>query len=204
MLLRLIQRCIQHLTNIAPPRQLRPSPVNHLSFFNENYSHYQYLAAMEPQNGENGVAPSPVTAPVTSTTATTTSDTPSAIADVAPSTGDATEPSKLSKNQQKKLLKKQQFEASRPAWKAAKKEKEKARKQRKREEKAAAAENALKRKLSEDGEEVVPQAEVKRVKTQTVVENITLLMDCGFDDLMNDKVGTSSCPRPRAIEGRLC
>jgi hypothetical protein len=204
MRLRLIQHCIQHLTNIAAaPRQLRPLPLNRLSFVKGSHSHSQHLSAMEFQNGQNEAAPTPVAVPITSTTpATTTNDTPSAIADVATSADDASEPPKLSKNQQKKLLRKQKFEASREAWKAAKKEKEKARKQRKRE--AAAAENALKRKLSEDGEEVDSQAEVKRVKTQPIVENITLLMDCGFDDLMNDKVGASSCPRPHVIEGRVC
>jgi hypothetical protein len=156
-----------------------------------NYILGRYFTVMSSQVGE--CAPVVQTLASISTTQTTTGsssavtyNTPATVMTSTSAASDASEPSKLSKNQQKKLLRKRQFEASRPAWKAAKKEKEKARKQRKRE--AAAAQNALKRKLPEDGQEMGSLAETKRVKTQTIVEDIALLMDCGFDDLMTDKV----------------
>jgi len=116
----------------------------------------------------------------------------------APTEPSTTEPSgteptapPLSKNQQKKLAKQKRFEETRPAWKAALKEKEKTRKARKREE------NALKRKAedeaaaAEEGVEVTKRAKVAAPK---VVENITLLIDCGFDELMTEK----------ASEGLIC
>jgi len=120
----------------------------------------------------------------------------------APSEG---ETSTLSKNQRKKLARQKRFEETRPAWKAAKKEKAKARRARRRQEKAVAtvvvapidtttatASVGEKRKLPGDDDAEVEG--VKRVKTKgetpvvKVVEDITLIMDCGFDDLMTEKV----------------
>lgn len=99
----------------------------------------------------------------------------------------ATEPPvpALSKNQQKKLAKAKRFEETRSAWKAARKEKEKARKARKREE------NALKRKAEDEvaaAEEGVEVTKRVKVANHRVVEDITLLIDCGFDELMTERV----------------
>lgn len=97
----------------------------------------------------------------------------------------------LSRNQQKKLMRQKRFDETREQWKQQKRDKAKALKIRKREAKAAAADAAPgeKRGAPEDEDEEV----AKRMKTnepvKKVVEDITLIMDCGFDELMTDKVG---------------
>lgn len=109
---------------------------------------------------------------------------------------------KLSKNQLKKLAKLQRFADTREQWKADKREKKKAAKQRKRE---LGSENGLKRKADGEEEEVgsrngsiggdvEPEPVKKKLKKTEVqpvrvLEPITFIMDCGFDEKMNDKVG---------------
>ncbi|KAA8900732.1 tRNA m(1)G methyltransferase domain-containing protein [Sphaerosporella brunnea] len=193
-LLHIIQNLITSTTAAAAAilRHSRP-PSRHVRAANrypfpKNTLIHSHTMASEAEAGESSLAaqncaPASTSPPVADAAP---SDTSTVVATITSTTDEASEPPQLSKNQQKKLRRKQQFEATREAWKAAKKEKEKARKQRKRE--AAAAENALKRKMSsEDGQEVDSQSEAKRVKTRPVVEDITLLIDCGFDDLMTDK-----------------
>lgn len=105
----------------------------------------------------------------------------------------------LSRNQQKKLMRQKRFDETREQWKQQKREKAKALKIRKREAKAAEASTGEKRAApeDEDAEELA-----KRMKTnepvKKVVEDITLIMDCGFDELMTDKV--SLC-MPEGIGG---
>jgi hypothetical protein len=107
---------------------------------------------------------------------------------------------RLSKRARKRLEKQKRFEETRDEWKAKKKVKEKARKVRKREERLKAEQEevgggGLKRKRI-DGEEV--EGGGKGIKTETttmvgrparpVIEDITVLLDCAFDDLMTEKV----------------
>jgi hypothetical protein len=96
----------------------------------------------------------------------------------------------LSRNQQKKLMRQKRFDETREQWKQQKRDKAKALKIRKREAKAAEAATGEKRAAPEDEDE---EELAKRMKTnepvKKVVEDITLIMDCGFDELMTDKVG---------------
>jgi hypothetical protein len=98
----------------------------------------------------------------------------------------------VSKNQLKRLARKKLHEETREAWKAQRKKKQKARKARKRQESSQG------RKLDGDGdgngyEQVVASAG-KRQKVELVlqkryiVEDIQLIIDCAFDDLMSEKV----------------
>lgn len=118
----------------------------------------------------------------------------------------------ISKNQRKKLARLQHYADTREQWKTEKRDKKKAAKERKRQAQSdRGASTGLKRKA--DGEEneagdgvgsadssvegsVEEPAERKKQKTQPkrVLEPITLIMDCGFDEKMNDKVCQSSLP----------
>ncbi|KAL0637845.1 tRNA (guanine(9)-N(1))-methyltransferase [Maublancomyces gigas] len=114
-------------------------------------------------------------------------------------------PKPISKNQRKKLARLQHYADTREQWKTEKRDKKKAAKERKRQaQKDGGASTGLKRKA--DGEEneagdgvgsadssvegsVEEPSERKKQKTQPkrVLEPITLIMDCGFDEKMNDK-----------------
>ncbi|MDI1485117.1 MAG: tRNA (guanine(9)-N(1))-methyltransferase [Ramalina farinacea] len=102
--------------------------------------------------------------------------------------GEDMAPAPLSKNQQKKLKRDQQWEAGREARKAKRKEKFKAKKAQKR------AEQTLRSKSELDGDETIPHAEVAEQQADAITPKptarqhirlpITFLLDCGFDDLM--------------------
>ncbi|KAL9094852.1 MAG: hypothetical protein Q9165_002801 [Trypethelium subeluteriae] len=88
----------------------------------------------------------------------------------------------LSKNQQKKLLKKQRWEEGRTARKIKRKEKATEKKKRDRAMKAAQASN------SAFG---IPESKVKaknhaRTDRDNVQLPVTIILDCSFDDLMNE------------------
>lgn len=125
-------------------------------------------------------------------------------------TGDGPKP--ISKNQMKKLARLQHYADTREQWKIEKRDKKKAAKERKRQAQSDGdGSTGLKRKA--DGEEneagdgvgsadgsvegsVEEPAGRKKQKTQPkrVLEPITLIMDCGFDEKMNDKVRQSPLP----------
>ena len=85
----------------------------------------------------------------------------------------------MSKNQLKKLRKKQEWEAGREERKVIRKEKVVAKRERKKEAKAKA--------LEEGGEEQSTPAEVKQRHIQRPVQlPVTIILDCDFDNLMRD------------------
>ena len=98
-------------------------------------------------------------------------------------------PRKLSKNQQKKLKRNQEWEANRVARKAKRREKIQEKKQAKR----AAREEAAPTELPAEAhvQEIVKVADKptkpKRTRPQFVQLPVTLLLDCDFDDLMMEK-----------------
>lgn len=102
--------------------------------------------------------------------------------------GEEMGPAPLSKNQQKKLKRDQQWEAGREARKAKRKEKFKAKKAQKR------AEQTLRSKSGLDDDETIPHAEIAEQQADAITPKlnarqhirlpITFLLDCGFDDLM--------------------
>ncbi|KAK5114347.1 hypothetical protein LTR62_002599 [Meristemomyces frigidus] len=87
----------------------------------------------------------------------------------------------MSKNQLKKLRKKQEWEAKRPERKAVRKEKLMAKRERKRE--------AYREQQAATDEETgapVKHASVKSPPKKAVQLPVTILIDCDFDDLMRD------------------
>lgn len=106
-------------------------------------------------------------------------ETQTEIRDPPTQNGEHAEP--LSKNQLKKLRKQQEWEAGRDYRKAKRKQKTKERRQRRRD--------------AREEEEAQQQTGVSKVQTTTqysrsrrpVVLPVTILIDCGFDDLMMEK-----------------
>ncbi|KAK5172710.1 tRNA (guanine(9)-N(1))-methyltransferase [Saxophila tyrrhenica] len=88
----------------------------------------------------------------------------------------------MSKNQMKKLLKKQEWEAKREDRKAFRKEKNVAKRERRREERKQQHQEAV-----DSGRQLTPQPLVQKTKRQRPVTlPTTILFDCDFDDLMRD------------------
>lgn len=90
----------------------------------------------------------------------------------------------LSKNQLKKLRKKQEWEAGREHRKAKRKEKDKEKKARKKEEQAVAEQQ------STEAPSLVPD-QPKKSHQRPIQVPITFLLDCDFDDLMTEAEMTS-------------
>lgn len=119
----------------------------------------------------------------------------------------AEESKPISKNQQKKLAKLKHYAETREQWRNEKRDKKRAAKERKRQAQNDSS-GGLKRKAdveeNEEGDGVdsvdgsvegsVEEPTKKKQKTQPkrVLEPITFIMDCGFDEKMNDKV--RPCP----------
>lgn len=133
-------------------------------------------------------------------------------------------PKPISKNQKKKLAKLQHYAETREQWRNEKRDKKKAAKERKRQAQSGGGggdSTGLKRKA--DGEEneagdgvgsadgsvqggIEELARKKKQKTQPkrVLEPITLIMDCGFDEKMNDKVRRSPLPLSWLLAAHRC
>ena len=95
----------------------------------------------------------------------------------------------LSKNQQKKLKRDQQWEANRAKRKSKRKEKLQEKKQRKRaaHEELAPSTSGTVIPASVVGQDHQTSNEQKLKRPNFVKVPITIVLDCGFDDLMNDK-----------------
>ena len=95
----------------------------------------------------------------------------------------------LSKNQQKKLKRDQEWEANRAKRKAKRKEKLQEKKQRKRaaREELAPSTSGTAIPASVIGRDHQTSDEQKSKRRAYVKVPITIVLDCGFDDLMNDK-----------------
>lgn len=108
----------------------------------------------------------------------------------------------ISKNQQKKQAKLQLRAETRDQWKNEKRDKKRAAKERKRQAHKE-SDTGLKRKADgaeEQGDEVgsadgsvergveEPTKKKQKIQPKRVLEPITFIMDCGFDEKMNDKV----------------
>lgn len=113
----------------------------------------------------------------------------------------------ISKNQQKKQAKLQLRAETRDQWKNEKRDKKRAAKERKRQAQKD-SDTGLKRKADgaeEQGDEVgsadgsveggveEPTKKKQKIQPKRVLEPITLIMDCGFDEKMNDKVCVCVC-----------
>jgi tRNA (guanine9-N1)-methyltransferase len=99
-----------------------------------------------------------------------------------------TEPVALSKSQLKKIRKKQEWEDGREKRKAIRKEKDKEKKARKAQERAEAA--ALLAEANKDAppvETIISAEERKRRHQRPIQVPVSLILDCDFDDLMNEK-----------------
>lgn len=105
-----------------------------------------------------------------------------------PSSADA-EAKALSKTQQKKLKRDQQWEANRAKRKAKRKEKLQEKKQRKRaaREELAPSTSGSAIPASVNGQDHRTSNEQRLKRPDFVKVPITIVLDCGFDDLMNDK-----------------
>lgn len=111
----------------------------------------------------------------------------------------------ISKNRQKKLAKLQLRADTRDQWKIEKRDKKRAAKERKRQAQKDGG-TGLKRKADgveeevREGDEVgsadgsvedgveEPTKKKQKIQPKRVLEPITFIMDCGFDEKMNDKV----------------
>ncbi|PGG99939.1 tRNA (guanine9-N1)-methyltransferase [Blastomyces parvus] len=91
----------------------------------------------------------------------------------------------LSKNQRKKLLKRERWEAGKEWRKEKRKEKITAKRERQR---AAKAEAVARDKVDPDDTSLMSRTERKKVEQQrSILLPITFVVDCDFDDLMIDK-----------------
>lgn len=136
---------------------------------------------------------SPPPPPAPPNTSSTTAPEPAAAG-----TTDPQGTTKLSKSARKRQLKAKRWEETREAWKAAKREKKKARKAAER-AKAKAATEAAREAEEESGKQgdgangSGNKNNGSTNRRRPVLEPITLILDCGFDDLMSDKVFIPFC-----------
>jgi tRNA (guanine9-N1)-methyltransferase len=116
----------------------------------------------------------------------------------------------MSKTQLKKIARKKHLEETRAEWKAKKRVKDKARKKRQKEEKRAArAQEAEEQEAEEKNAESSTTGQKRRVdeeglgeedsttkkrkvdphpRNKPILEPITLIIDCAFDELMTERV----------------
>jgi tRNA (guanine9-N1)-methyltransferase len=100
----------------------------------------------------------------------------------------------LSKNQQKKLLKKQQWEAGREWRRAQRREKQRLKKKRDKEAMKAAQAQAAASTEGNGGETkkaadkpLRKDARTRKARERSVLLPVTFVLDCDFDDLMHEK-----------------
>jgi tRNA (guanine9-N1)-methyltransferase len=155
----------------------RPQKMRKISRDHEESQAEGVAAKNESNAPENENAAQPMTEENTAIQEKANSETAPAPA-VQSAATDAQNPP-MSKNQLKKLRKKQEWEAGREERKVIRKEKVVAKRERKKEAKAKA--------LEEGGEEQSTPAEVKQRHIQRPVQlPVTIILDCDFDNLMRD------------------
>ncbi|PUU74912.1 guanine-1-methyltransferase-domain-containing protein [Tuber borchii] len=167
--------------------QLQPIPMSFsadLPIPTDNTEIPRESPPLPPPPSDSPSAPSTTAPEPTTTTTTTTTPDPQSTT------------TKLSKNARKRQLKAKHWAETREAWKAAKREKKKVRKAAERAKAKAAAEAAAEAaretgggsgKQGDNGNKNNGSMNRRR----PVLEPITFIMDCGFDDLMADKEITS-------------
>ena len=156
----------------------RPQKMRKLSRDHEESQAENVATKNESNASVNENATQPVTEGNTATKENVNSETAPAPALAVQSAATDDQNPPLSKNQLKKLRKKQEWEAGREERKVIRKEKVVAKRERKKEAKAKAQE--------EGGEQPTP-AEVKQRHVQRPVQlPVTIILDCDFDNLMRD------------------
>ena len=158
----------------------RPQKMRKLSRDHEESQAENVATKNESNAPENDNTAQSMTEENTATQETANAETAPApaVQSAAPAATDGQNPP-LSKNQLKKLRKKQEWEAGREERKVIRKEKVVAKRERKKEAKAKAQE--------EGGEEQPTPAEVKQRHIQRPVQlPVTIILDCDFDNLMRD------------------
>ncbi|KAK4694145.1 tRNA (guanine9-N1)-methyltransferase, partial [Lecanoromycetidae sp. Uapishka_2] len=114
---------------------------------------------------------------------------PKILSNDAPGAGALHPPMTLSKNQQKKLKRDQEWEANREVRKARRKEKNQEKKQSKRaaRERVGAIHSADEGPIHETSQPKADPDRRKQFRPQYLQLPVTLLLDCGFDDMMIEK-----------------